>query len=79
MFPVVSPPRVSVLFLRDWIEEEAALRTNPLLLVVAASVATGVPEAIPVTANLALDVVVPPTAKSNVEFVGERRFEFNCQ
>ena len=51
MFPVVFPPRVRVLFLRDWIVEEDAFKLNPLLFVVAERVAVGAPVAIPVTAN----------------------------
>lgn len=43
MFPVVSPPMVRVLFLRDCRVEVAAVRERPLLLVVAERVATGVP------------------------------------
>ena len=50
MLPVVSPPRVNVLFLRDWIVELSADRTRPLP-VPPDSVATGVSDAIPVIAN----------------------------
>ena len=79
MFPVVLPPRVRVLFLRDWMVDVAAFNDRPLLLVVAERVAVGVPLEIPVIANLALVVDVPPTAKSKVEFDGESRFELSCQ
>ena len=43
MSPVVFPPMVRVLFLRDCRVEVAAVRERPLLLVVAERVATGVP------------------------------------
>lgn len=46
--------------------EFCAFKLNPLLLVVDDRVATGLPDAIPVTANLALVVVVPPRRKSCV-------------
>ncbi len=70
MFPVVVPPIVRVFPRRDWIVDVAALKDNPLLLVEAESVATGVPLAIPVTANLAEEVVTPPSRKSVVRFPG---------
>ena len=59
MLPVVSPPRVNVLFLRDWIVAVVALSDIPLPApapAVADTDATGVPLLIPVTANSALDV-----------------------
>ena len=76
MFPVVLPPRVRVFPRRDWIVEFEASRDNPLLFD-AEIVATGRSDAIPVTANLADSVVVPPTAKSNVSLIGESRFELS--
>jgi hypothetical protein len=51
MFPVVFPPNVNVLFLRDWIVDDCASIETPLLFVDAASVATGVPRDMPVRAN----------------------------
>ena len=66
MFPVVLPPMVNVLFLKLCMDVPDALNTNPRLLLVADSVATGAPAAIPVTANNALEVAVPPNNKSCV-------------
>ena len=59
MFPVVSPPRVRVLFRRDWIVPDDAVSEIPFpefAPAVAEIVAVGVPSLIPVTANSADDV-----------------------
>ena len=72
MFPVVFPPIVSVWFLRDWIVDVLAVNTNPFPFVPAASVATGVFVAIPVTANSADAVELPPIRRSIVELIGVR-------
>ena len=55
MFPVVSPPRVRVLFLKDWIDpfEERTMPLPALLPEVAETEAVGVSPAILRTANLA--------------------------
>ena len=79
MFPVVSPPSVSVLFRRDWMVLLAASSTRPLPLVEAETVATGVPAAIPLTANKAEEVEMEPRRRSFVEFDGDSAPEFNCQ
>jgi hypothetical protein len=70
MLPVVAPPIVSVLFLRDWIVAGVPVSDIPLPSVVAEIVAVGVPLFTPVTANSALLVVCPPIAKSTVELRG---------
>jgi len=70
IFPVVFPPRIKVLFFKDWIVEVEELRTSPYPLVVADMVATGVPAAIPVMANLAEVVETPPIRRSMVELPG---------
>ncbi len=57
----------------------AAFKLNPLLLVVAAIVAVGVPAATPVNANCAEVVEAPPTAKSNVELIGESKPLLSCR
>ena len=70
MFPVVAPPRVRVLFLRDWIVAVPPVRDIPLPApppVVALIVAVGVPSLIPVTANSAVEVALLPRRKSRVE------------
>ena len=74
ILPVVAPPSVSVLFLRLWIVDVEASKTRPLPLVDAEIVAWGVPAAIPLTANKAEEVEVPPRARSNVELEGESKF-----
>lgn len=75
--PVVFPPRVRVLLLRLCMVEVEELILTPLPLVLAARVATGVPPATFVIAKAALDVDDPPTLKSHVELIGERRLLFN--
>jgi len=70
MLPVVLPPKVRPLFLRDWILASEAERTTPLLLVEADKVAIGAPPATPVMANLAAAVLWPPIKKSRVELLG---------
>ena len=79
IFPVVAPPRVNVPMLSDWIVPVDPVSESPRPLVVAEIVAVGVPAAIPVTANSALEVAVDPIAKSYVELDGESRLLFNCQ
>ena len=59
MFPVVSPPRFSVLFRSVWIVPDDAVSEIPFpefAPVVAETEAVGVPLLIPVTANSADDV-----------------------
>ena len=70
MLPVVSPPKVKALFLKDWTLASDAESTNPLLLVEAESVSIGVPAAMPVSPNLAEEVACPPSRKSTVELLG---------
>jgi hypothetical protein len=53
--------------------EFAALILTPLPLVLADKVDTGLPVATPVIANCADDVDCPPTLKSYVEFIGDKR------
>ena len=69
--PVVFPPNVRVLLRRDWIVELFASSESPLL-VEPASVAIGASLLIPVMANCALVVDVPPMSRSTVEFLGLR-------
>jgi hypothetical protein len=64
---------------RDWIVEVDPVKLKPDPLVVADIVATGVPLAIPVTANCAEDVEVDPRARSTVFEKGDNKPLFNCQ
>ena len=69
IFPVDAPPIVNVFPRRDCIVEFVASSEIPLSFD-AEIVATGVSDAIPVIANLADVVEVPPSRKSWVELIG---------
>ena len=66
MFPVVGPPMVKVLLLRDWIEPlPLSDRPGVPFPLSAEILATGVAvPALLINANLALDVAVPPKRTS---------------
>ncbi len=71
MLPVVAPPMVRVLFLRDWMTESPP-RARPAPVATAETEAVGVPESILRTANLAEAVDTPPKSRSVVVFSVDR-------